>query len=330
MFLRSPIIVYRMDAPGGRLVRILVSWRGNIERAGPGRSWRESIRGSCFPSQWGQPHKITQSPLDEAVKLPGHLLAAHQRGHLLEPCSRDRVYRPIVNLRLRSWSNWDTRSMGMHSCGSASGVDDILSKHSREADPMRSSVQVLATIALLVLVCGASGVHAGDIIVSNLGEPHTLWDTIRPFVPGVQDGFEAAQAFKTGPNDYELAKILANLGNLDPGSNFTLTATLNADDGGKPGSFLTGFSYSINSIPGSGFANIEFDRNNLITLTSTAPPTGSSSTVRPLRAAPIGLSLTRPALPDQVHCPFSTRATMEDLPGMARSHPLRAPAVSSQ
>ena len=105
--------------------------------------------------------------------------------------------------------------------------------------------------------------------MSNLAEPHSLYDTLMVYSPPNQPGFESAQAFTTGTNDYTLTSILANLGNFDPGSNgdFTLSATLQlANSDGTPGTVLTSFTYG--SIPTSGFADVEFDPINSILLSA--------------------------------------------------------------
>jgi len=123
--------------------------------------------------------------------------------------------------------------------------------------------------ALCTLAAIPSGTRAADIIVSNLAEPHPLFDTILVYSPPDPTGFESAQAFTTGTNDYILTSILANLGNFLPGSNgdFTLTATLQlANSDGTPGTVLTSFTHG--SIPSSGFADIEFDPINTILLTA--------------------------------------------------------------
>src|SRR5262249_11314064 len=135
--------------------------------------------------------------------------------------------------------------------------------------PMRFRLHVVLMITLFCFAAGPSGVRAAVVIVSNLNEPHSLWDTIKPFVPGVQAGFEAAQEFTTGPKDYDLAR---NLGNLDLGTknDFTLTATLQADSNGTPGSVLTGFSYDLKTIPTVGFAHVGFRPPSPIHLTSGA------------------------------------------------------------
>ena len=184
---------------------------------------------------------------------------------------------------------------------------------------MRSKMRAFGVVAFIGLFAGASDVHAADIIVSNLSEPHTLWDTIQPFTTGGPPGFAAAQEFTTGGNDYKLAQILANLGNLDPGNNneFKLSATLRADNNGIPGSVLTGFSYDIEVIPTSGFAHVEFDPTKLLTLTSgtdywfvlsSSSPSGSvdwsfADTINSSGPAP---------------SPCSTTAPMEESPGITR------------
>jgi hypothetical protein len=40
---------------------------------------------------------------------------------------------------------------------------------------------------------------------------------------------------------------------------FTLTATLQADNGGTPGAVLTTFTFDVSTIPASGFAHVAFD-----------------------------------------------------------------------
>ena len=137
---------------------------------------------------------------------------------------------------------------------------------------MRFRLHLLTTIVLLGLTSVPLGARGADlVIVSNLNEPHSLYDTILPFTTGGSPGFAAAQEFKTGPNDYKLAQILVNLGNLDPGNNneFTLSATLRADNNDVPSSVvLTEFSYDTKSIPTSGFANVAFNPASLLSLTS--------------------------------------------------------------
>ena len=74
---------------------------------------------------------------------------------------------------------------------------------------MRFRLHLLTTIVLLGLTSVPLGARGADlVIVSNLNEPHSLYDTILPFTTGGSPGFAAAQEFKTGPNDYKLAQIL--------------------------------------------------------------------------------------------------------------------------
>jgi hypothetical protein len=127
---------------------------------------------------------------------------------------------------------------------------------------MRLRPHLLPLIALCAFAAGPFPARGADIIiVGNLNETNDGNDTIIPYVPGVQPGFEAAQEFTTGSQSYVLTQILANLGGFDPGAHndFTLTATLQSDNAGTPGSVLTKFTYDINSIPSAGFAHVAFN-----------------------------------------------------------------------
>jgi len=108
------------------------------------------------------------------------------------------------------------------------------------------------------------------MIVSSLNETNDGNDTITPYLPGVQPGFEAAQEFTTGSQSYVLTQILANLGGFDPGTgkDFKLTATLQADNGGTPGSVLSTFNYDISTIPTAGFAHVAFAPLSTVNLLS--------------------------------------------------------------
>jgi hypothetical protein len=133
---------------------------------------------------------------------------------------------------------------------------------------MRSCL--LTVIALCALAAAPLSVRGGDLIVSSLNESNDGNDTITPYVPGVQPGFMAAQEFMTGSQNYLLTQILANLGNFDPGVNgeFTLTATLQADNGGKPGSVLTTFTVDLSMIPTASFGHVAFDPVSAVNLRS--------------------------------------------------------------
>jgi hypothetical protein len=135
---------------------------------------------------------------------------------------------------------------------------------------MRLPPHLLPLIAVCVLAAAPFPARGADIIVSNLNQTNDGNDTIQPYVPGVQPGFAAAQEFTTGLQSYVLSQILANLGGFDPGAknDFTLTATLQSDNGGTPGSVLTTFTYDINSIPAAGFAHVAFNPINSVILTS--------------------------------------------------------------
>jgi hypothetical protein len=109
-------------------------------------------------------------------------------------------------------------------------------------------------IAVCALAAAPFSARGADIIVSNLNQTNDGYDTI-------QLDFAAAQEFMTGSQSYVLTQILANLGGLDPGANndFKLTATLQGDNGGNPGTVLTKFTYDISSIPSAGFAHVAFN-----------------------------------------------------------------------
>jgi hypothetical protein len=135
---------------------------------------------------------------------------------------------------------------------------------------MSSRLRVLLVIALFGLAGAPCSVHGASVIVSSLNETNDGHDLITPFVPGGPPGFEAAQEFTTGSSNYVLTQILANLGGFDPGTNkdFTLTATLQADNGGAPGSVLAMFNFDINSIPAAGFAHVAFNPIGTVSLMS--------------------------------------------------------------
>jgi len=126
-------------------------------------------------------------------------------------------------------------------------------------------------IALFTLATIPPGARAADIIVSNLAEPHTLFDTLKAYIPPNTPGFESAQAFTTGTDSYLLDTISANLGNFDPGLNgdFTLSAVLySANSDGSPGTFLTSFNHA--AIPASGFADVAFNPIDQVLLSAGA------------------------------------------------------------
>jgi hypothetical protein len=135
---------------------------------------------------------------------------------------------------------------------------------------MFARVRLLPVLAALGLAVVLPGARAGDIIIVGiLCEPHPSSDTIFPATPSLF-GFEAAQEFTTGSKSYALESILANLGNLDPGKNgdFALTAALQADNGGNPGTVLATFNYDLSTIPKSGFAHVKFAPVSPVTLSS--------------------------------------------------------------
>jgi hypothetical protein len=107
-------------------------------------------------------------------------------------------------------------------------------------------------------------VHAG-IVVSNISQSPAGADTIIPYDQGIgQFGFEAAQEINTGTlgDTTFMGSVILSVGNYVAGTNsdFQLTAMLQADNGGMPsGTTLVSFTFVAGSIPGSGFANVEFD-----------------------------------------------------------------------
>jgi hypothetical protein len=126
---------------------------------------------------------------------------------------------------------------------------------------MRSRSWLLTMVALWGVVAFQSA-RAGSLVVSNLDQTPDGADFIMPYDPAIaQPGFTAAQEFTTGGTATSLDRILVNIGNYYSGTNgdFQLSATLQMDSSGTPGSQLDTFTFNVAAIPTSGFANIEFD-----------------------------------------------------------------------
>lgn len=131
---------------------------------------------------------------------------------------------------------------------------------SGELRNMKVRVPLPAMIALLALATIPPGARAADLIVSNLTEPHSSFDTLRAYVPPNTSGWDSAQGFTTGTSSYLLDTISANLGDFDPGPNddYTFSADLYAaNSDGTPGTFLTSFNHA--AVPASGFADVVFN-----------------------------------------------------------------------
>jgi hypothetical protein len=127
---------------------------------------------------------------------------------------------------------------------------------------MRSCVLTMCVVWAMV---ASETVHAGSVVVSNIGQSAAGADTIVPYDPGIgQFGFTAAQEINTGSlaGTTAIGSVIASVGNYFAGTNsdFQLTAMLEADSGGMPsGPALVNFSFVAGSIPTSGFANVQFN-----------------------------------------------------------------------
>jgi hypothetical protein len=119
-------------------------------------------------------------------------------------------------------------------------------------------------LAAAILLVPSSRVRAGSLVVGNLDQPAA------PSSPDtLDDTFSLAEEFTTGSSGTTLDHIFASLGRLDTGNagDFTLTAQLVADSGDTPtGALLTGFTFAMASIPGTGFATVAFDPTSSVTL----------------------------------------------------------------
>jgi hypothetical protein len=125
---------------------------------------------------------------------------------------------------------------------------------------MKMRYCVLAT-CLFWAVAADRRAQAGSLVVSNIDQPPAAADTITPYDPTIgQFGFAAAQEFNTGSLATSLDRVFASIGNYNAGTDFQLTATLEADSSGMPsGTPLVTFTFNVAAIPTSGFANVEFD-----------------------------------------------------------------------
>ncbi len=132
---------------------------------------------------------------------------------------------------------------------------------------MRSRSCVL-TIVALCAIAASHAARAGTLVVTNLDQPVAFADQIVPNDPAIgQFGFEPAQQFNTGPTATSLDRIFVNIGDYTAGTgSFQLAATLQADSSGIPGAVLDTFTFSVASIPTSGFTNVEFDPVSPFTL----------------------------------------------------------------
>ncbi len=132
---------------------------------------------------------------------------------------------------------------------------------------MRSRSCVL-TIVALCAIAASHAAHAGTLVVTNLDQPVAFADQIVPNDPAIgQFGFEPAQQFNTGPTATSLDRIFVNIGDYTAGTgSFQLAATLQADSSGIPGAVLDTFTFSVASIPTSGFTNVEFNPVSPFTL----------------------------------------------------------------
>jgi hypothetical protein len=143
-------------------------------------------------------------------------------------------------------------------------------------------MRILVRLLLGLIILAASGAltaHAGGIIVGNLGQPPDTTDPpqqIIPYLPQFEAmGVTAGQQFTTGTAATTISEVFATLGKLDLGTSkgFDLTAGLYSDNTSQgnsiPGTLLASFTYSLASIPTSGFANIEFDTSKIALSSNT-------------------------------------------------------------
>ena len=115
--------------------------------------------------------------------------------------------------------------------------------------------------------------------MGNLGQPPDTVDGPLQILPYLSQfnspGLTAGQQFTTGATAATIREVFASLGNLDLGT----SGGFHPDGGARiqdstsmgnsiPGTLLTSFSYSLASIPTSGFANVEFDTSAITLMPS--------------------------------------------------------------